>query len=191
MVISFAACAVWSGGTLGTGTNFEDPTNWAGGVLPGPTNDAVIGAAFASQTITSAANVTIHSLTSEAAFQIAAGTFAVGTTVEVDNTFTINGGTLANATVERGSGGQGIVFTTSGGKLDAVDAACDLDLASNSGANVDIVNGLTLGNATVWLGNATGMSYGIFGMGYGSMYFDTTETLGGTGTVVFGKSGRN
>ena len=50
-----------------------------GGVLPGPTDDAVIGPAFASRTITSAANETIHKLTSEAAFQIIAGTFAVAT----------------------------------------------------------------------------------------------------------------
>ena len=85
----------WGGGALGTGTNFEDPANWVGGVLPGPTDDAVIGPTFASETITSAASVTIHSLVSEASFQIIAGTFAVGTTVEVDNTFTISGGTLS------------------------------------------------------------------------------------------------
>ena len=46
------------------------------------------------------------------------------------------------------------------------------------------VNGLTLNNATVYLGNAAGSTYG-------QMYFDSTETLGGTGTVLFGKSGSN
>ena len=46
-----------------------------------------------------------------------------------------------------------------------------------------IVDGLTL-NATAWLGNAAGTTFG-------QMFFDATETLGGTGTVVFGKSGSN
>ena len=57
-------------------------------------------------------------------------------------------------------------------------------MATNNNANVHIVDGLTLNNATVWLGNAAGTTYG-------QMYFDTTETLGGTGTVVFGKNGSN
>ena len=60
----------------------------------------------------------------------------------------------------------------------------DLDLATINAANVQIVNGLTLGNATVRLGNAAGTTYG-------QMYFDSTETLGGSGTVLFGKSGYN
>ena len=88
------------------------------------------------------------------------------------------GGTISE------SGGAELVFTSSGGTLDGVTANADLDLASNNSANVHIVNGLTLNNATVRLGNAAGSTYG-------QMYFDTTETLGGTGTVVFGKSGSN
>ena len=47
-----------------------------------------------------------------------------------------------------------------------------------------IVNGLTLNEVTVCAGNAAGSTYG-------QMYFDSTETLGGTGTVVLGKHGNN
>ena len=79
---------------------------------------------------------------------------------------------------------RGVVFTASGGTLDGVTANGDLDLATNNAANVHIVNGLTLDNATVRLGNAAGTTYG-------QMYFDSTETLGGTGTVLLGKSGNN
>ena len=59
----------WSGGTSGTGTNFETATNWVGGVLPGPNDEAYIPSAFASETITSATSISIGSLVSEAQFQ--------------------------------------------------------------------------------------------------------------------------
>ena len=59
----------WDGGPSGTGTSWQDKTNWLGDVLPGATDDVVIGPTFASRTITSTANVTIHKLNSEASFQ--------------------------------------------------------------------------------------------------------------------------
>jgi hypothetical protein len=37
------ATVAWDGGVLGTGTNFLDPVNWAGDVMPGPGDTAVIG----------------------------------------------------------------------------------------------------------------------------------------------------
>ena len=48
-------------------------------------------------------------------------------------------------------------------------ADSDLDLASNNDANVYIMDGLTLNNATVLLGNAAGTTYG-------DLYFSGTET---------------
>ena len=94
----------WNGGPSGTGTNFEDPTNWVGGVLPGPSDDAVIGSAFSSQTVTSAANIAVNSLTSKAPLQISAGALTVTTTAEVDNTLTLSGGTANfNGTITLGS----------------------------------------------------------------------------------------
>ncbi|MGA2621982.1 MAG: hypothetical protein ABSF26_30640, partial [Thermoguttaceae bacterium] len=92
------------------------------------------------------------------------------------------GGTLKNGTLNE-SGGAELVFTNSSGTLDGVTANSDLDLATNNNANVHIVDGLTL-NATARLGNAAGSTYG-------GLYFDGAQTLGGTGAVVFGKSGSN
>ena len=63
-------------------------------------------------------------------------------------------------------------------------ANSDLDLATNNNANVHIVDGLTLNNATAWLGNAAGSTYGRIVLRQGA-------DAGGTGTVVFGKSGSN
>jgi hypothetical protein len=37
----------WDGGPAGTGTNWNDPANWAGDALPGANDDAQIASAFA------------------------------------------------------------------------------------------------------------------------------------------------
>jgi RHS repeat-associated protein len=162
----------WTGGPLGTGTNLEDATNWENGLLPRPTDDAVIDNKFASQTIASAANLTVNSLTCDAALQLTGGTLTVPATVKVNNTFSIVGGALAGATVQAGSLGQGLICTSSGGTLDGVILQSGLDLASNPGAYLHVLDGLTL-NGTATLGYQA------------RMYFDNTEILGGTGTVVF------
>src|SRR5262249_61323891 len=72
------AVILWDGGPAATGTNWNDPVNWAGDVLPGAGDDAQIGSAFAGFTVTSSSPVTVRSLTSTAAVQVTAGTFALG-----------------------------------------------------------------------------------------------------------------
>src|SRR5262245_34509481 len=72
------AVVLWDGGPAGTGANWNDPVNWAGNVLPGGSDDAQIGAAFAGITITSSSNVSVRSVTSAAPLQITAGTYALG-----------------------------------------------------------------------------------------------------------------
>ena len=77
------------------------------------------------------------------------------------------------------TGGAELTFTNSGGTLAGVTFNNNLDLASVNGANATITGGLTLNGATVDLGNAAGSTYG-------QLYFNGTQTLGGTGTVLFG-----
>ncbi len=109
-----------------------------------------------------------------------------GTTLALNATtgsWNLVGGTLASGTLTD-AGSAELVFTSSGGTLDGVTAASDLDLASNNGAFAYVKDGLTLSNSTVHLGNAAGSTYGY-------LYFEGTQTLGGTGTVLFGKNGSN
>src|SRR5207245_9803973 len=94
----------------------------------------------------------------------------------------MQGGTIKNGTYS-GANGAGLVFTGSGGTLDGVTANSDLDLRSNSSA-VHIKNGLTLNNATIHLGNIPGTTSS-------RIFFDNTETLGGTGTVLLGNNSSN
>jgi hypothetical protein len=93
------------------------------------------------------------------------------------------GGTLKGGTVTE-AGGAELAFTTSGGTLAGVTFNNDLDLASVYGANATVTGGLTLHAATVHLGNAAGSTYG-------ALDFNGTQALGGTGTVLFGKSTSN
>ena len=81
------------------------------------------------------------------------------------------------------SGGAELVCTSSGGALDGVTTGSNLDLATNSKAHAYIVNGLTLNNTTVYLGNTSGTTSGAARF--------RRQTLGGAGTVLFGASGGN
>ena len=118
-----------------------------------------------------------------------------GGTLNITGTLKNSGSTLAltaatgsltfSGTIQRGtiteSGGAELM--SANGTLDGVTVAGVLDLASNN-ATVYIVDGLVLNNATVYLGNTTGSTYG-------DLCFEGTQTLGGTGTVLFGASGSN
>src|SRR5437016_2996332 len=76
------------------------PGNWSTGALPGAADDVVISPANPNITIThSSGSDTIHSLTSSALVNLTGGTLTVSTTAQVTNTFTLSGGTLANATI--------------------------------------------------------------------------------------------
>jgi hypothetical protein len=85
----------WDGGPTGSGTNWNDPLNWVGDVLPGSADDAQIDSSFAGITVTSSSNVGIRSVTSAAALEITAGTFALSfATSQIDGPFTASGGIL-------------------------------------------------------------------------------------------------
>ena len=109
-----------------------------------------------------------------------------GTTLALDaatGSWNLLGGTISGGTVTEAAGAE-LAFTTSGGTLAGVTFDNNLDLASVSNANATVTGGLTLDGATVYLGNVAGSTYGY-------LYFSGTQTLGGTGTVLFGKDGSN
>ena len=112
------------------------------------------------------------------------GTITGGLTLDTTTgSWTLSGGTVQGGSY-RASGEARLVFTTSGGTLDGLTAERDLDLATTSGY-ATVTNGLTLAPGTmVLLGNAAGTTYG-------SLNFSGNQTLGGSGTVLFGKSTSN
>src|SRR5271166_4215928 len=81
--------------------------------LPGANDDAVINLANPNVTITHSGGAdTISSLVSNAAIKLSGGALNVTGTVQVNNTFTLSGGTLGSATVQAGTT---ITGTTAGG----------------------------------------------------------------------------
>ena len=115
------AVILWDGGPTATGTIWNAAANWAGDVLPGPVDDAQIGGAFASITVTSSSDVTIRSVTSAAALQVIAGTFALGAAdSRIDAAFTVSGTLRLDGTTLNGSGtltNSGNIESSNGGAV--------------------------------------------------------------------------
>ena len=145
--------------------------NWSTGMPPGPDDDVTIDRPAGNYTITvSTGSQTAKSLLCEERLVITGGSLDVTGTVQVNNDFEITGfGELIHATVNPGSGGEGLSFT--GGGLDSVTMNADL-----SGTSVlNIQDGLIL-NGTATLGDA---------LNSGRFSFIGSQTLGGTGEVFF------
>src|SRR5262245_44643795 len=71
------ATVAWDGGPTGTGTNWHQPTNWAGDMLPSTEDEVEIGLDFADTTITVSQSVTIAKLSTAGSLELASGTFTV------------------------------------------------------------------------------------------------------------------
>ena len=170
-----AATVSWVGGT----GDWATPANWSTGLLPGTNDDVVINPADPAAIITHGSGAhTIQSLTSQRAFQLTGGSLTVSNTVQINNDFTLAGGTLIRATVLQGANnGTSVV---SGGKLDGVTVNGMLDVgnAYGGGATLTVTNGMVL-NGTMLVGNPTNATYG-------TINFAGTQSLTGNGSVIFG-----
>ena len=90
------AAIAWDGGPAGSGTLWHDPVNWVGDSLPGPLDDATIGAAFSGVTIVANQDVTAGSLSSAAPIQISGGTISIASASAV-NGLLFGGGHLTGS----------------------------------------------------------------------------------------------
>ncbi len=164
------ATFAWDGG--GDGVSWGDPLNWDNDSLPGPADDAVINVA-GDITIDHSANfTTIRSLQSSEAITLSAGTLNVTSTFQVDNTVTLAGGTLSNATILAGIGGSITANSNSNNRLSGVTLDADLDLSATN-ARLRLSNDVVI-NSTI---TVSGSNAGLIS--------DTTQTIGGSGTIQF------
>ncbi len=159
---------------LPTADGFWDvAANWSTGVVPGPIDDICIDVVVNITVAYRQATATIHSLFSAEALHVTGGTLNVATTVQVNNSFSLDGGTLQSATILPSAGGQVLgVTTNNSSRLDGVMLNGELDLATNA-ACVRIANGLTLNGAIRLRSNGT------------SLAFEGTQILSGAGTIYF------
>src|ERR1017187_8049809 len=73
--VGLSSTVYWDGG--GNGTNWNDPLNWSGHVVPAPTNDVVIDVSDTNITVTIVSNVTIRSVQCQESLFVAAGSLTV------------------------------------------------------------------------------------------------------------------
>jgi hypothetical protein len=172
---------VWDGGPQGTGTLWNVPTNWVGHRVPMSGDDAVIDANFAGITILADQDVTIHSVTSEAALRIVRGTFFITSDSLIDSDVLVSqdphtpGTTLLFAGTLTVSG----AFTQTGGTINLINATLDT-------AFVDIRGGRLAGAGTITgdLQNAGTIDLGIpdptrFNVGTFNVFGNYTQTASG------------
>jgi RHS repeat-associated protein len=157
------------------GGDWADSANWSDGAvnrLPAPADDAVIPDFAGDITIMhSTGNNTINSLTSAEKMLLSGGSLTVTSTVFLSDTFTLQGGTLRDATVQT-SGGARLIATNTGGTLDGVTINGELDL-TGADVHATVTNGLILNGTARLAGN------------FSHLLFAGTQTLAGNGVVAF------
>jgi YD repeat-containing protein len=111
-----------------------------------------------------------------------------GTTLALNDpslTYLLYGGTITGGTMATTNGATlvGTNHSVQGGTLAGVTLDGTLDLATNNAANITVTGGLTL-DGTIGIGKADGTTYG-------RLNFVGAQTLGGTGSVLFGAARGN
>src|ERR1039458_7420993 len=176
-------CALCSGATVswvGGSGDWNTATNWSTGALPGTNDTALINTPGGPFTIThSVGTHTVQSLQSQQAFTLSGGSLTVSNTVQINSTFTLSGGALVGATVLQPTNNSALIVNGLTAVLNGVTVNGTLDVGNGLNAvEVTVTNRLVL-NGTLLVGNPTNGFYG-------GVTFAGTQTLGGSGTVIFG-----
>ncbi len=165
----------WTG--AGGDNSWSDANNWSTNTTPSASDDVTIDAA-GSPTITLASGEqSIHSLVSADPISLQGGLLSVQTTAALASGLSISGGILQGGTVTTSVGSN--LSVVGSGTLDGV--TLDTNLSVPSTTTLTVLDGLTL-NGTL---TETRSDF------YNSTYvnFSGTQTLSGTGSVVFVQSG--
>lgn len=145
------ATIAWDGG--GDRTSWHDAANWAGNIMPGTNDDAVIAAAFAASTINiGAGSREVRQIDSHAPLVLQGATLS--TTHIVAPSLSLTGGSVLATFVATTTAVSKLELEISGTLL--VEASSKIDVSEKG-----YLTGRTTGNTTV--GGATGRSGGSYG----------------------------
>ncbi len=162
-----AASGVWHG-----------PTNWSNGQVPGPASDVFIGAApGVTVTISQGSNV-INNLVVTTPLRITGGSLRVPNGISASSPLQLAGGTLSRTVLESVTGDTAILGTS--GTLDRMTLNGNLELLNGT---LTVVNGLVL-NGVARVGHPNGNSVG-------SLNFQGSQAISGSGSILFGNHGCN
>ncbi len=168
-----------------SGGDWSVATNWDLRRLPNSTDDVVINDTGNFSVTHQSGSDTVHSLTANRPFTLSGGTLTIAGTVQAGGPFALAGGTLSHAAV---AAGTTLTGTSLGGTLDQVTLNGRLNLTAPSDAKGPpttlITGGLVLNGGTIAVGDGTAANPGV-------LHFDGMQTLGGTGTIQFGRDPMN
>jgi hypothetical protein len=164
------------------GGNWSVTNNWSPNQVPGISDTAIITNSgtytVTVTTVVGVSNVFLGSSSGTQALTLSSGSLnATNISTQTTNgAITLAGGTIANATINLTNGTSLIAQS---GTFNGVTMSGTLDVGNSvNAAGLTVTNGLVL-NGTALEGNPTNSDYG-------DITFAGSQTLGGTGTVVFG-----
>lgn len=165
---------------VGSSDDWSLGPDWSQGTVP-QAADAVIADVPEDVLIThSLGSDSIKNFLSQERFTMSGGTLNVAQTLQVNNTFTLNGGTISGATILPGSGGQG-VSVPANSTLSHVTMNADISMFAGGGQFnfLDIDEKLTLNGKLRLFGGAGSSGAAVSFSGAGE------HVLDGTGQVLF------
>ncbi|MEZ6130775.1 MAG: PKD domain-containing protein [Planctomycetaceae bacterium] len=183
----------WDGG--GDGTTWTDAANWAGDVLPGASDTAVIDLPGSDPTIVYNTTSTVAALQTKESINFTGGVLTVttGATVESGAVATLAGGQLSGGAWDVAAG-QLRATGNSNNRLSGVMVSGELLLDSNS-SRVKIENGTTFTTARL-TGNSSSLGFAPDSVITGNIIFDGVgggsrfiEMNGTSGTVTIASGG--
>jgi hypothetical protein len=188
---------VWDGGPQGAGFLWNIPTNWVGGRVPMDGDDAVIDASFAGISILADQDVTIHSVTSEAALRIVRGTFFITSDSLIDNDVLVSqdphtpgttlmfAGTLTVRGAYTQTGGTTVLVTTTARPNATLDTAF-VDIRAGRLTGAGTITGDVQNAGTIDLGPPDPTR---FPAGTLNIFGNYTQTASGVLVVKVGQQG--
>ncbi len=179
--VADSATITW---TNTSGGNWSVATNWSPNQVPGISDTALITNSgtytVTNTTVVGVSNVFLGSSSGTQTLTLSSGSLTATniSTQTTNGAISLAGGTIANATINLTNGTSLIVQS---GTFNGVTLGGTLDVgASINAADLTVTNGLVL-NGTALVGNPTNINAGY-------ITFGGSQTLGGSGTVVFGEN---
>ncbi|MDA1049213.1 MAG: S8 family serine peptidase [Planctomycetota bacterium] len=168
----------WDGG--GDGTSWRDAANWNNDTLPGSGSNVLVDVPGEQSIVHSLGSTAVSRLLMREDFTLSGGSLTVSGTLQAEAALLLTGGAIIGGTV---LGGNSAAISSNGGTLDGVTLEADLTI--NSRTQLTIENGITLnGTMTLFVEPGSCSGGGLDGC-FTRLYFSDSQTLDGTGDVVF------
>jgi hypothetical protein len=155
-------------------------SNWDTGTVPQAGDDVILDRPGGNFTITHRSGTSmVNTVTGNERLVVTGGVLDVEENIQLNNELLLSGGTIRNATILPGTGGDIFQVTSANGTLDGVTLAVDTTLLN--GAIVTVLNDLMLDDVTLLLNRTDSLTTTASNVQLN--FAGGAQTLGGTGVV--------